>query len=219
MTNHLTLFIYFIYNLWKKKLKCISIFLTYMYIFKRPDLNLKTSQCIFSASKIPIFWAICIFILDICSTNFHTSRNSKSSLYKKIIFSANWIPVFCATWPTKLLFYFAISWSCPPCISEKEHRTKNNKQFDIVNVFTVWWINVSYFKLGYRYFFYFIYFKNIIPPFSPNKKRGGGCDWQRSLQRYMMKGNNGLRDSNDGLDLTRNNVDITVDITLIQRKI
>lgn len=35
----------------------------------------------------------------------------------------------------------------------------------------------------------------------------------------MMKGNNGLRDSNDGLDLTRNNVDITLDITLIQRKI
>lgn len=87
MTNHLTLFIYFIYNLWKKKLKCISIFLT--YIFKRPDLNLKTSlcTCIFSASKIPIFWAICIFILDICSTYFHTSRNSKSSLYKKKLYS------------------------------------------------------------------------------------------------------------------------------------
>lgn len=68
----------------KKKLKCISIFLTYMYIFKRPDLNLKNSLCIFSARKIPIFWAICIFILDICSNNFHTSRNSKSSLYKKL---------------------------------------------------------------------------------------------------------------------------------------
>lgn len=84
-----------------------------------------------------MYYNTCIFILDICSNSFHTSRNSKTTLYKKIIFSANSIPVFCAIWPTILLFYFAISYSCPPCISEKEHRTKNNKQSDIVNVFTV----------------------------------------------------------------------------------
>lgn len=58
---------------------------------------------------------IYIYILDIY---IHTSRNSKTTLY---IFSASKIPIFYAIWPTKLLFYFAISCSCPPCISEKEH--------------------------------------------------------------------------------------------------
>lgn len=147
----------------KKLLKCISIFLT--YIFKRPDLNLKTSLCIFSASKIPIFWAICIFILDICSTNFHTSRNSKSSLYKK-----NYIQ--CKLNPCIFVPYGLLNCCSILLYRVSVHHVFQKKNTEPKITISIWYRKcfyclikkVSHFKLAYRYFFILSIFKIIPSP-------------------------------------------------------
>lgn len=83
-----------------------------------------------------MYYNTCIFILDICSNNFRTSRYSKTSLYKKL-YSVQIESLYFVPYGLLYIYCCSISLYRPPCISRKRTQTKNNKQFDIVNVFTV----------------------------------------------------------------------------------